>query len=175
VRTYFNPQDSLASFADTQAFPIEATAAPPGNESATLAKLDGERGAFGRLVTTLSRRPESDAAACVPDATTLCLAGNRFQVQVSWRAVHQGTSGVGQAVSITSDTGSFWFFQSTNVELIVKILDARSFSGKFWVFYGALSNVEYTITVRDTETQNGKLYFNPQDTMASAADTSTFP
>jgi streptogramin lyase len=176
TRTYFNAQDSMASVGDTQAFPIEATAAPPGTDSATLARFDRERGAFGRMVTALSRTQESDAAsACVPAATSLCLAANRFQVQVSWRAVHQGTSGVGQAVAITSDTGYFWFFQPTNVELIVKILDARSFSGKFWVFYGALSNVEYTITVTDTETQNGKLYFNPQDTMASHADTSTFP
>ena len=76
---------------------------------------------------------------------------------------------------MTSDTGYFWFFQSSNVELVVKVLDARGLNGKFWVFYGALSNVEYTITVTDLETQQFRTYVNPQDTMASVGDTSAFP
>ena len=80
----------------------------------------------------------------------------------------------GQAVPITSDTGSFWFFSNANLEVIVKVLDGRSVNGHFWVFYGALSNVEYTITVTDTETGAVRTYFNPQGQLASVADTSAF-
>lgn len=40
--------------------------------------------------------------------------------------------------------------------------------------YGALTNVEYTITVTDTETGAVKTYFNPQGQLASRADTSAF-
>lgn len=57
---------------------------------------------------------------------------------------------------------------------MVKVLDARRVNGKFWVFYGALSNVEYTVTVTDMQTGAVKTYFNPQGQMASVADTSAF-
>jgi len=113
-------------------------------------------------------------SGCTDDATTLCLADRRFQVKVQWETP-DGASGAGQAIPQTSDTGIFWFFQSTNLELMVKVLDARSFSGHFWVFYGALTNVEFTLTVVDTLTGREKVYFNPQGEQASFADTSAFP
>ena len=40
--------------------------------------------------------------------------------------------------------------------------------------YGALTNVEYTIAVTDTETGAVKTYFNPQGQLASVADTGAF-
>jgi hypothetical protein len=43
----------------------------------------------------------------------------------------------------------------------MKVVDGRPVNGKFWVFYGALSNVEYTITITDTQTGTVKTYFNP--------------
>ena len=89
------------------------------------------------------------ASTCVPNATTLCLNGNRFQAQVSWRVASQGTAGNGTAISLSGDTGYFWFFSSGNVELVVKALDGRAVNGYFWIFYGALSDVEYTLTVTD--------------------------
>ena len=75
--------------------------------------------------------------------------------------------------AVTDDTGYFWFFNSTNVELVIKVLDGRAVNGHFWVFYGALSNVQYTITVIDTEPAV-KTYTNPSGTLASVADTSVF-
>jgi photosystem II stability/assembly factor-like uncharacterized protein len=171
TKTYVNPQNTLASVADTAAFPLGEAAALEA-ASARLAPPRARRESDGSL-GDFSVRPEF-IAACVAGQTALCLSGARFRVEVAWRAVAQGTSGAGQAVALTSDTGYFWFFQSTNVELIVKVLDARGVNGKFWVFYGALSNVEYTITVTDTQTAAVKTYFNPQDTLASRADTSAF-
>jgi hypothetical protein len=47
-------------------------------------------------------------------------------------------------------------------------------NGKFWFFYGALSNVEYTITVTDTQTGETKEYRNPSGQFASVADTGAF-
>ncbi len=47
-------------------------------------------------------------------------------------------------------------------------------SGKFWVFYGALSNVEYTLTVTDTQTGAVKTYKNLSGQFASVADTEAF-
>ncbi len=109
-----------------------------------------------------------------PDPGTLCVDDDRFRVQVAWNAVHQGTQGEGTAISMTPDTGSFWFFSSNNVELVIKVLDARTINGHFWLFYGALTNVQYTITVTDTQTGTVKEYSSAQDTQASFSDTSTF-
>ncbi len=112
--------------------------------------------------------------ACAPGSATLCLNEARFQVSVDWAVPDQGRSGHGAAIPITTDTGYFWFFDSTNVELMVKVLDGRGVNGKFWVFYGALSNVQYTITVTDTQTGTARKYDNASGTLASVADTSAF-
>jgi hypothetical protein len=95
-------------------------------------------------------------------------------VRVAWQALNQGTSGNGAAIPLTSDTGAFWFFDPSNLELTVKVLDGRSINGHFWVFYGALSNVQYTITVTDTQTGAMRIYTNPQNTMASVGDVAAF-
>ena len=112
-------------------------------------------------------------AACTPSAGKLCLNNNRFELSVAWRT-NDGNTGNGTAVSMTNDTGYFWFFGSSNVELVIKVLDGRPVNGKFWVFYGALSNVGYTLTVKDTQTGAVKTYVNPINTLASVADTSAF-
>jgi hypothetical protein len=42
------------------------------------------------------------------------------------------------------------------------------------VFYGALSNVEYTLTITDTQTGTVRTYKNPSGRFASVADTGAF-
>lgn len=79
------------------------------------------------------------------------------------------------AVPLTSDTGAWWFFGSDNLELMLKIVDGRSLNGKFWVFYGGLSDVEYEITVTDTETNAERVYTNPRGRIESRADVEAFP
>jgi hypothetical protein len=73
-------------------------------------------------------------------------------------------SGNGQAVRLTGDTGYFWFFGSTNVEAVVKVINACSFSQKFWVFAGGLTNVNVVLTLRDTKSGTVKTYTNPLNT-----------
>jgi hypothetical protein len=114
-----------------------------------------------------------EPATCVPNPTTLCLSGNRFAVSAAWKTP-DGIVGAGTAVALTGDTGYFWFFGSNNVELVIKVLDARGVNNKIWVFYGALSNVEYTVTVVDTGKNITRTYANAQGKLASVADTSAF-
>ena len=109
------------------------------------------------------------------DAAALCLNHARFRVGVEWQVESQGTSGVANPVPLAEDSGSFWFFSPNNLELLVKVVDGRAFNGHFWVFYGALSDVAYTITVTDTTTGQVRTYVNAQGTVASRADTAAFP
>jgi hypothetical protein len=151
VNAYVNPQGQLASVADTSAFlgTGDAPPAPP-----------------------VVPPPPPPPGPCARRPGDLCL-GSRFRVDVAWRT--STASGSGTAVPLSGDTGTFWFFSPSNVELVVKLLDGRSINGRFWVFYGALSNVGYTITVTDTQTGRAKTYVNPPGTMASVADTSALP
>lgn len=169
VKEYGNPAGTLASQADTNAFP----AASGGPRKTAMAAATAEE-LYALFSGGQSAQAPASFAACAPGSARLCVTQNRFQVQVDWRVPSQGRSGSGTAVPVTGDTGYFWFFDSANVELIIKVLDARVINGKFWVFYGALSNVEYTITVTDTETGAVKTYANPSGTLASIADTSAF-
>ncbi|MEP6801885.1 MAG: hypothetical protein ABJC07_08115 [Acidobacteriota bacterium] len=130
--------------------------------------------AAGLLLAAPASAHAAEAAPCVPDATTLCLNASRFKVQVAWSVPSQGTSGAGNGVALTGDTGEFWFFSANNIELVVKVVDGRAFNNKFWVFYGALSNVQYTITVTDTTTNAVKTYVNPNGNLASVADVTAF-
>jgi hypothetical protein len=109
---------------------------------------------------------------CAADAQTLCLNGGRFKVKVTWQSAD--SSGTGTAVPVTADTGQFWFITSNNIELVIKVVDGTSFNGHFWVFYGALSNLQYDITVTDTTTGAVKTYHNPLGTTASLADVNAF-
>jgi len=165
VRRYFNPAGRLASVGDTEAF------GPRGAAAARRA---------ARLAATPSppplvaeRREPAAKTVCVPSATRLCLTGGRFAVDVAWRDFTEHT-GVGTGTALSTDTGDFWFFSSDNIELVVKVLDGRPVNGKFWLFYGALSSVEYTLTVTDTQTGTVRTYTNPSGRLASVADTSAF-
>ncbi|HEX5718309.1 MAG TPA: ELWxxDGT repeat protein [Thermoanaerobaculia bacterium] len=157
IRQYSNPSGRLASVADTKAF----ATGKAGAASAT-------KPAAGTAV-----RAPAAASGCTATATRLCLNGGRFAVEASWRDF-QGNEGVGKALPLAGDTGSFWFFNQENVEVVLKVLDGRPVNGKFWVFYGALSSVEYTLTVTDTKTGAVKVYENPSGLLASVADTSAF-
>ena len=100
-------------------------------------------------------------------------ADDRFELVVRWH-LPDGESGWGTPVRLTTDTGHFWFFRDSNVELVIKVLDGRRSNGHWWVFYGALSNVAYTISVRDKATGAVKVYDNPAGTFGSVGDTRAF-
>jgi hypothetical protein len=127
---------------------------------------------YGRGLWELKAAPPGPSP-CAADATTLCLNGGRFRVEVFWRDF-QGHTGAGRAAPLTADTGYFWFFNPANVEVILKLLDGRALNGHFWVFFGALTNVEYTVTVTDSRTGLTRRYFNPRGVFASVGDTQGF-
>jgi hypothetical protein len=102
-------------------------------------------------------------APCVEDADTLCLNGNRFRVEVRWRT--STASGNGTAIPLAADSsGLFWFFGIDNIEMLVKVLDGCvppvGLPPRWWVFYAATTDQEFTLTVTDTQTGQAAQYFN---------------
>ncbi len=171
--TYFNPSGSFFSVADTRAL-------GDGQPAALRSVLVGSDGLPGLTVTadTASTADSVSTIAgkqsCASTSEALCLNGDRFLVEVEWEDF-QGNTGTETAVPLTSDSGYFWFFNPGNVELMVKMLDGRSLNGHWWFFYASLSNVAYTITVTDTQTNTVRTYVNPLGELQSRGDTRAFP
>ncbi len=142
-----------------------------GDELRVLAETGAAVGAKSELQLRAASLPEltltdigvGTAAGCTPGPTTLCLNGGRFAVQAQF-ATPTGARGDGLAVPLTGDTGTFYFFGETNVELVVKALDACNLNSRFWVFSAGLTNVEVDLRVTDTRTGIVKHYLNPAGT-----------
>jgi hypothetical protein len=107
------------------------------------------------------------ASTCVANSTTTCLLGNRFQVRVLRGGTYQ------QVIPVTSQTAFFWFFAPDNLEIFVKLLDGTALNGKYWVFYGSMTDQTYTVEVTDTATGLVKNYPNGAG-LCGNADTSAF-
>ena len=107
--------------------------------------------------------------------TTLCLSGGRFQVSATWTG-SGGTPTAGHAVLLTPETGYFWFLESGNVEVAVKVLNGCSVNDRYWVFAAGLTNVLVNWEVLDTQTGVSFTQVNPQGTpFAPVQATTAFP
>lgn len=114
---------------------------------------------------------------CTPSSANLCLLNNRFKVTLTVNDPR--VAGVGAANAGTK--GDYGFFDvpaatGTNDSpvVFVKLIDGRPVNGKFWVFYGGLTDVQYTFIVTDTVNGAVKTYSKPAGTYDGKADTSAF-
>ena len=164
---------------DTAAFPGCAVSAAlaPGEPASGVGSV------VRRSVEELERRLAAAkvvvgdrAATCADGPNTLCLAHERFAVEVDWRAP-SGAVGTGQVVPAgSSDSGLFYFFDPDNWEMLVKVLDACSVNGAYWVFAAATTDIELTLRVTDSQTGSAVEYHNPAGVPAAAiTDTAAFP
>jgi hypothetical protein len=120
----------------------------------------------------------SGSGPCTPSSSDLCLNSSRFRVTLAAKDPRTGNTGGGFAIPYNNQNGFFAIPALTsdteNFEVFVKILDGRPINGKFWVFYGGLTDFEYTITVTDTQTGQVKQYTKPGFEFTGGADTSAF-
>jgi hypothetical protein len=92
----------------------------------------------------------------------LCLDG-RFSIIAKWRTnPTPGTPPDGNATvgPFISGSGIFWFFSSTNWEVMVKVLNGCGLNNRWWVFSAATTNVFYRVEVTDVTRGETKIYFN---------------
>ena len=110
---------------------------------------------------------------CISGGPVLCLNKGRFQVKVTWTT--KTDTDAGQAIQLTDESGFFTFFDPSNVELTLKVLDGCNNGGHYWVFLSGLTNVGVKVTVTDTKSGKTKTYNNPiNQTFAPVLDTSAF-
>ena len=184
-RTYHNTQGRICGQNDTKAFPQSAVAA--------VAALAGESGPMGAAGVDLLRTealpfeaagvalPVHGGGHCEPGPERLCVLDNRFSLDVRFIDPNESNPGVDpeKVAAVlpsltTAETGFFWFFNPANIELAAKVLDGRDLNGRFWLLYGGVSDVEYTLTVTDTVTGAFRSYRNEQESICGEVDTEAF-
>lgn len=177
-RVYRNPSGRFASFGDIEAFVSE-----PGNflrPAGAPAPATGSVPLAMPLAMPLATAPAMPAAAArgelepapMPSDMVVTVRG-RFAISVDWEDGF-GQAGVGLGRRMTEDTAAFSFFSAANTELVIKVLDGTSINGHNWVFYGALSDVGYVITIRDLLTGEQAIYQNPVGQFGSVGDIDAF-
>jgi hypothetical protein len=147
----------------------ERAIAPPGTTGWVVGGLKPATGYFFRVravanAVASSYSNEAGAATlaevgpCLADERTLCLNGGRFRVQVSFATPLGGTGYATPGPAISDESGLLWFFSPGNWELALKVLDGCQVNRHYWVFFAALTDVEYTLTVTDSQTGLTRVY-----------------
>lgn len=106
---------------------------------------------------------------------TLPLLSGRFEVTMDWRSSAGSGFQPARLLSSTDNAGNLYFNNPNNAELLIKVLNACSLNNRYWVFYAATTNVQFTITVTDTLRGVTKTYTNPLNNPAGPIqDTNAF-
>lgn len=123
------------------------------------------------------------AGACVPSDTTVCLLNDRFRVRVDYINAFANPPAPGAfkgaklvAGTQNPDTATFGISGPLAIEVVVRIGDTRPFGAqRFDVYYGGMTDLEYTVTVQDMQTGTTRLYRNPPGKVGAGVDRSSFP
>jgi hypothetical protein len=121
---------------------------------------DARLGAIAEARVTIEDDDSFESTGCRADTHTLCLSHGRFAVTARWRT-SDGQSGRGRAKMMTDDSGWFWFFDETNVEVLVKLLDGCAVSNSYWMFASGMTDVWVEIAVEDTRSGERGAWTNP--------------
>ncbi len=115
--------------------------------------------------------------SCPNNGSSLCLL-SRFTITL--QAVVNNSSGASSAGATVPGNSQFGFFTTpaiagpSDVQAFIKMIDAHTFDGHFWVFLGGLTDFQLTYTVTDTQTGKQKIYRKPPGSTCGWNDTSAF-
>jgi hypothetical protein len=109
----------------------------------------------------------SDGSTAPCDETrAVCLNGGRFEAKVQWRPstspVDRGSKRV--VLSEAPDTGLFASSPEEEPQILLHVLDRCAVNGHYWLDFAAVTDLEFTVRVRDTQTGQTRIYHNPAGT-----------
>lgn len=145
------------------------TYAAPGHYTVTLraTNASGSNSTAQVVVVTVNDTLRLNAAG-----------GHAFLATISARDQRTGNTGSGLALAQTDVFGYFSLPALTNnpdnPEVFVKVLDGTFLNGHYWVFYGGLTDLEYTLKIEDELTGASKSYLKPAGSAEGGFDTAAF-
>lgn len=108
----------------------------------------------------------------------LLLHGGRFRIELLATDPRTGAEGHGYAIAQNDVFGYFSIPTLTgnpaNPEVFVKVLDGTAVNGRFWVFFGSLTDFGLQVFVTDTQTRMQRLYIRAGRSACGGYDTVSF-
>jgi hypothetical protein len=171
TRLYRNPPGMVGGGVDRQSFLTDGTA------TAAYALVQGDSASRAAIV-----KPSVAPGPCVANANTACLLNDRFAVKIDFLNQFanppQPGSLLGQKLLAgvqNPDTAIYGFGSPQAIEAVVRIQDARPFGlNRFDIYFGGMTDVEYTVTVTDTTTGRVRQYRNPPGAVGGGVDRTSF-
>jgi PKD repeat protein len=133
-----------------------------------------------RLTASNASGPSSATLAItVTPSTVLRLnAAHTFDLTLSARDPRTGNTGSGTVIGQNDVYGYFSIpavsGNAGNPEVIVKMVDATAIGQNYWVFYGCMTDLEYTLSVKENATGVVKTYSKDVGKPCGQFDTSGF-
>ncbi len=118
------------------------------------------------------------ALTVTPESVLRLNAAHTFDLTLSAHDPRTGTTGSGKVIG-QNDVYGYFSIPSVsgnagNPEVIVKMVDASSIGLSYWVFYGCMTDLEYTLTVKENATGIVKTYSKDLGKPCGQFDTSGF-
>jgi hypothetical protein len=163
---------------------VNVVALPAGTSQTFRVRARGASGdsAYSNEATgsTLGLPP----GACSPSATVACLLNNRFRVRIDYVNPFSTppnlpgtflTARLNATPGINPDVALFGFASAQDIEVVVRLVDARPYANRFDVYIGGLTDVQYTVDIADTQTGRTFTYVNVVGQVGGKVDRVTFP
>ena len=159
----------------------KATGAALGAASATVTIHEEGAGCGAAVVQSGIRTAGPDTAngstAPCDETRALCLNGGRFEASVQWRpsASRGDRSSKRVAMPEAPNTGLFAASPEEEPQVLLHVLDRCAVNGHYWLDLAAVTDLEFTVKVRDTQTGRTRVYFNPAgNTPSTVRDAEAF-
>lgn len=152
---------------DTQTGAIRIYANPFGVAPAAITDTGAFEDAVIRSDETISVPAQVSAFEPAPNGLcpsvegAFCLQGGRFEATVDWRDFDDASGSAAATEVIGDESALVSLFSPNNIDVLVKVLDGRARNGRFWVQISAVTNVEFTVTVTDLQTDMTEVFTNP--------------
>jgi hypothetical protein len=138
--------------------------------------------AGGSNYTVTASSSGGNPSGCTASDTVACLLDNRFRVSIDYVNAFANPPQPGSfrgaklvAGSQNPDVATFGISSAQAIEVVVRVQDTRPFGlNRFDIYYGGLTDLEYTVTVTDTQNGTTRTYRNAPGTVGGGVDRSSF-
>ena len=138
----------------------------------------------GQFTVRLTATNPSGSASATMDVTVTpetvlrLNAAHSFDLTLSARDPRTGNTGVGKVIGQNDVYGYFSLptlsGNAGNPEIIVKMVDATGIGQNYWVFYGSMTDLEFTLAVKENATGVVKNYVQDPAVPSGQFDTTGF-
>jgi hypothetical protein len=190
VRTYFSVDSGNVYFGSTALQPNGKYIGGyvwqvPSSFTNTTVKVSISPYATSTTYTLAVGKPVA-SGTCAATTSTACVLNNRFQVKVRYRSGFDNNPADTDAqvkpvtgfATTSFETAFFYFNSSSNIEMMLKILDQGNTNGAgqptIAVLFGSATPLRTELTVTDTLKGTSKTYVSAFNSMQGATDFTAF-